>query len=122
MYELVVESKFAAAHQLRNYNGRCENLHGHNWRVTVHVTAEKLNEIGLAIDFTDLKRLTREQLDQVEHVFLNEVFPFTEINPSSENIARWIYNNLSKKINDGNVMVSMVTVWESDTASASYYE
>lgn len=122
MYELVVESKFAAAHQLRNYNGRCENLHGHNWRVTAHVTAEKLNEIGLAIDFTDLKRILREQLDQLEHVFLNEVFPFTEINPSSENIARWLYNNLSKKINNGNVMVSMITVWESDTSSASYYE
>lgn len=122
MYELVIESKFAAAHQLRNYNGRCENLHGHNWRVTVHVTAEKLNEIGLAIDFADLKRITREQLDQLEHVYLNEVFPFTEINPSSENIARWLYNNLSKKINDDNVMLSMITVWESDTASASYYE
>lgn len=122
MYELVVESKFAAAHQLRNYNGRCENLHGHNWRVTVHVSAEKLNEIGLAIDFVDLKRILREQLDLLEHVFLNEVFPFTEINPSSENIARWLYNNLSKKINNGNVMVSMITVWESDTASASYYE
>lgn len=122
MYELVVESKFAAAHQLRNYNGRCENLHGHNWRVTAHVSAEKLNEIGLAIDFADLKRILREQLDQLEHVFLNEIFPFTEINPSSENIARWLYNNLSKKINNGNVMVSMITVWESDTASASYYE
>lgn len=122
MYELVVESKFAAAHQLRNYNGRCENLHGHNWRVTAHVSAEKLNEIGLAIDFVDLKRILREQLDQLEHVFLNEIFPFTEINPSSENIARWLYNNLSKKINNGNVMVSMITVWESDTASASYYE
>lgn len=122
MYELVIESKFAAAHQLRNYKGRCENLHGHNWRVTVHVTAEKLNEIGLAMDFADLKRITREQLDQLEHVYLNEVFPFTEINPSSENIARWLYNNLSKKINDDNIMLSMITVWESDTASASYYE
>lgn len=122
MYELMIRTKFAAAHQLRNYNGRCENLHGHNWRVDVFVQAENLNEIGLAVDFKDLKDATNYLLEQVEHAFINEVFPFTEINPSSENIAKWLYEGLSKKLNDDNMSVSMVQVWESDTASASYFE
>ena len=122
MYELKIETKFAAAHQLRNYGGRCERLHGHNWRVEVFIAAENLNEIGLAMDFKELKDAANEQLAVLEHAFLNEVFPFTEINPSSENIAKWLYESLSKKINTENVQVSMVTVWESDNACASYYE
>jgi 6-pyruvoyltetrahydropterin/6-carboxytetrahydropterin synthase len=122
MYELMVESKFAAAHQLRGYKGKCENLHGHNWRVTVAATAERLNEQGLAIDFHDLKKALRDVLDQLEHTFLNDIFPFTQINPSSENLAKWIYDTLVKKLNDDNVEVASVTVWESDSASASYFE
>lgn len=122
MYELMIESKFAAAHQLRGYEGKCERLHGHNWRVTVAVTAERLNEVGLAIDFIDLKKSLREVLDQLEHTFLNDIFPFTEINPSSENLAKWIYDTMAKKINDENLEISSVTVWESDTASASYFD
>lgn len=122
MYELRIITKFSAAHQLRNYQGKCENLHGHNWRVEVYIQAEQLNEIGLALDFKELKDSTNYYLEQIEHSFVNDVFPFTEINPSSENIAKWLYDGLSKKINDDNVQVSMVTVWESDTASASYFE
>ena len=122
MYELVVESKFSAAHQLRGYKGLCEKLHGHNWRVTVAVTAERLDEQGMAIDFTELKKALREVLDQLEHTFLNDIFPFTQINPSSENLAKWIYDSLSKKINGEDLDVGSVTVWESDTASASYFE
>lgn len=122
MYELVVESKFSAAHQLRGYQGKCEKLHGHNWRVTVAVTSDRLNEQGLAIDFHELKKFLREVLDQLEHTFLNDIFPFTEINPSSENLAKWIYDNLGKKVNDDHLEVSSVTVFESDTASASFYE
>jgi len=122
MYELMIETKFAAAHQLRNYEGRCERLHGHNWKVVVYVVAENLNEIGLAMDFKELKDHTNDLLASVEHAFLNDVFPFTEINPSSENIAKWLYDSLSKKVNTDNVQVSLVTVWESDTASATYYE
>lgn len=122
MYELVVESKFSAAHQLRGYQGKCEKLHGHNWRVTVAVTAERLNDQGLAMDFHDLKKALREVLDQLEHTFLNDIFPFTQINPSSENLAKWIYDNMAKKIDDDNLHVASVTVWESDTASASYFE
>jgi 6-pyruvoyltetrahydropterin/6-carboxytetrahydropterin synthase len=122
MYELMIESKFAAAHQLRGYEGRCEKLHGHNWRVTMAVTAEHLDEQGIAIDFHDLKKQLREVLDQLEHTCLNEIFPFTQINPTSENVAKWIYDNMSKKVNDDNIEVASVTVWESDTASASYFE
>lgn len=122
MYELTIETNFSAAHQLRGYKGKCEELHGHNWKVQVHVTAKKLNEIDIAIDFHDLKNYTNEIISQLDHKFLNDVFPFTERNPSSENLARWIYESLKKKINDGNVRVSAVTVWESEMASATYYE
>jgi 6-pyruvoyltetrahydropterin/6-carboxytetrahydropterin synthase len=122
MYELMVESKFAAAHQLRGYKGKCEKLHGHNWRVTVAVTAERLDEQGLAMDFNDLKKSLRDVLDQLEHTFLNDIFPFTQINPSSENLAKWIYDTMAKKVNNENIEVASVTVWESDTASASYFE
>jgi 6-pyruvoyltetrahydropterin/6-carboxytetrahydropterin synthase len=122
MYELMVESKFAAAHQLRGYKGKCERLHGHNWRVTISVTAERLDDIGLAMDFHDLKKYLRDVLDQLEHTFLNDIFPFTQINPSSENLAKWIYDTMAKKINNENLEVASVTVWESDTASASYFD
>ena len=122
MYELMIETKFAAAHQLRNYNGRCERLHGHNWRVQVFVVSDTLNDIGLAMDFKELKDATNDLLSVLEHAFLNDVFPFTEINPSSENIAKWLYDALGKKINSDDLDVSMVTIWESDTASASYYD
>jgi 6-pyruvoyltetrahydropterin/6-carboxytetrahydropterin synthase len=122
MYELRITTKFSAAHQLRNYQGKCENLHGHNWKVDVYVQTEILNDIGLAMDFKDLKDSTNQFLEQIEHSFVNDVFPFTEINPSSENIAKWIYDGLSKKLNNDNLIVSMVTVWESDNASASYFE
>ncbi len=122
MYELMVELTFSAAHQLRGYCGECENLHGHNWRVQIYVTSEKLNEIGIAMDFHEIKEYAREVLSSLDHKFLNDVFPFTEINPSSENLARWIYDSLKKRINKDNVRLSAVTVWESDTASATYYE
>jgi 6-pyruvoyltetrahydropterin/6-carboxytetrahydropterin synthase len=122
MYELTVEVSFAAAHQLRGYKGNCENIHGHNWRVQINVLAERLNEIDIAMDFRDLKKIAREVVAPLDHVLLNDVFPFTEKNPSSENIAKWIFDSLKKKINNGVLRVAAVTVWESDNASASYYE
>ena len=122
MYELMIETTFSSAHQLRGYKDKCENLHGHNWKVQVHVAAERLNEIGIAVDFHDLKRLTNEVTSSLDHAFLNNVFPFTEINPSSENIAKWIYDSLKKKINTDYVNLTAITVWESETASATYYE
>jgi 6-pyruvoyltetrahydropterin/6-carboxytetrahydropterin synthase len=122
MYELMVENRFSSAHQLRGYKGKCEKLHGHNWKVQVYVLAEKLNEIDIAIDFHELRRLTDEVIAQLDHSFLNDIFPFTEKNPSSENIAKWIYDSLKKKLNSGNVNLSAVTVWESENASATYFE
>jgi 6-pyruvoyltetrahydropterin/6-carboxytetrahydropterin synthase len=122
MYELAIEDSFAAAHQLREYEGKCERLHGHNWKVQVSVAAVRLNEIGIAMDFTDIKKITKDILKHLDHTFLNDIFPFTEINPSSENIAKWIYESIKKKIDSDSVYVAGVTVWESDTASATYYE
>jgi 6-pyruvoyltetrahydropterin/6-carboxytetrahydropterin synthase len=122
MFELMVETTFSAAHQLRGYQGKCENFHGHNWKVQVHVAAEKLNEIDIGVDFHDLKRLAQEVTGSLDHTFLNEIFPFTERNPSSENIAKWVYDTLKKKVNGEYVHLTAVTVWESDTASATYYE
>lgn len=122
MFELTIETHFSSAHQLRGYEGDCERLHGHNWKVQVYVLAEKLNEIDIAIDFHELKKLTEDVIAPLDHGFLNDIFPFTEKNPSSENIAKWIYDSLKKKLNNGNVNLSAVTVWESETASATYFE
>jgi 6-pyruvoyltetrahydropterin/6-carboxytetrahydropterin synthase len=122
MFELMVETCFSSAHQLRGYGGVCEKLHGHNWKVQVHVMAEKLNDIDIAIDFHELKELTDEVVAPLDHGFLNDIFPFTEKNPSSENIAKWIYDSLKKKLNDGNIHLSAVTVWESENTSAAYFE
>jgi len=122
VYDLMIESQFSSAHQLRGYKGKCENLHGHNWRVQVTVSSDKLDDIGIVIDFHELKKITGEVLSSLDHSFLNEVFPFTEINPSSENIAKWIYESIKKKLEQDQCTVSSVTVWENETASATYYE
>lgn len=122
MFELMVETTFAAAHQLRGYKGKCEQVHGHNWKVQVHVIAERLNDIDIAMDFHDLKNILNEVIEPLDHSFLNDIFPFTEKNPSSENMAKWIYDSLNKKLSNEQVQVSAVTVWESDSASATYYE
>jgi 6-pyruvoyltetrahydropterin/6-carboxytetrahydropterin synthase len=122
MFELMVETTFSAAHQLKGHMGKCERLHGHNWKVQVYVVTERLNEIDIAIDFHELKRLTNEVVSALDHSNLNEIFPFTEKNPSSENIAKWIYDSLGKKIHDENIHLAAVTVCESETSSATYYE
>ena len=122
MYELMVEERFSAAHQLRGYKGKCENMHGHNFKVQVFVSSDMLNDIDLAIDFHVLKDMASEVIAPLDHAMLNNIFPFTEINPSSENIAKWIYDSLKKKEFPEGVTVSAVTVWESENASATYYE
>lgn len=118
----MIETDFSSAHQLRGYQGKCEHLHGHNWRVQVCVAARKLNDIDIAIDFHDLREMTQEIIAPLDHAVLNTVFPFTEKNPSSENVAKWIYDSLKKRLPGPDVRVSSVTVWESDSASATYYE
>jgi 6-pyruvoyltetrahydropterin/6-carboxytetrahydropterin synthase len=122
MYRLKIVTSFAAAHNLNNYQGECENLHGHNWRVEVAVTARELDKAGLCIDFKVLKAETKELLNSLDHKYLNELPSFAGQSPSSENIARYIYTELSKRFNNGNVKVETITVWESDFACASYYE
>jgi len=121
MYELRVEEWFAAAHRLMNYQGRCENLHGHNWRVEVCVRAEELDEVGLAVDFKVLKAALREILSLLDHQHLNQLPEFTQRNPSSENIAAWIASRLKQDSRLQGVSLYYVRVWESDTASAAYY-
>jgi len=122
VYDLMIESQFSSAHQLRGYKGKCENMHGHNWRVQVTVSSDKLDDIGIVIDFHELKKITGEVISSLDHAFLNEVFPFTEINPSSENIAKWIYDSIKKRVERDQCNISSVTVWENETASATYYE
>jgi len=112
----------AAAHQLREYEGRCEKLHGHNWKIEVHVTGQNLGPNGLLIDFKRVKEAAAKLLEELDHTFLNDLKPFSAVNPSSENIARYIYESLSRELNDGAVKVSKVTAWESETACATYME
>jgi 6-pyruvoyltetrahydropterin/6-carboxytetrahydropterin synthase len=122
MYELMVEAHFSSAHQLRGYKGGCERLHGHNWKVQVFVLAGRLNDIDIAIDFHELKKIVADVIAPLDHGFLNDIFPFTEKNPSSENIAKWIYDSLKKRLQKRDVNLSAVTIWESETASATYFE
>jgi len=122
MYKLKIVTSFAAAHNLNNYQGECENLHGHNWRVEATVTARELDKAGLGVDFKDMKACTRELLNTLDHKYLNELDCFKGDSPSSENIARFIYYELGKLLNNDNIKVAMITVWESDAACASYYE
>ena len=106
---------------MRQYNGECERLHGHNWNVQVSIASEKLNDLGMVIDFKDLKKKTNTLMDRFDHQYLNEVPPFTELNPTTENIARYIFDELSRIINTDLVKVSKVTVWESPNCCASYF-
>ncbi|CAG1015779.1 6-carboxytetrahydropterin synthase QueD [Geobacter sp.] len=122
MYKLKILTSFAAAHCLINYQGDCENLHGHNWKVEVAVMAQELDKAGLGIDFKILKQETNGLLRTLDHKYLNDLDPFRDISPSSENISRYLYEELSKRLNDGNIKVESITVWESDNAAATYYE
>lgn len=122
MYKLTIIKEFASAHNLRNYNGECEALHGHNWKVEATITAKELDNIGIALDFKLLKQKTEDILKEFDHKYLNEIPPFNLENPSSENLARYIFKKLSKALNNENIKVSIIKVWESERASASYYE
>jgi 6-pyruvoyltetrahydropterin/6-carboxytetrahydropterin synthase len=122
MFRLKISTSFASAHNLINYQGECENLHGHNWKVEVSVTAKALDKAGLGIDFKILKAETNKLLKTLDHKYLNELPPFSELSPSSENIAKYLFHELGKSLDNENVKVEMVTVWESDFAGASYFE
>jgi 6-pyruvoyltetrahydropterin/6-carboxytetrahydropterin synthase len=122
MYELKIISQFAAAHQLRNFRHKCERLHGHNWKVEVFLRSVQLDSVGLVRDFGEIKAATNQVLSELDHRFLNELDPFREHNPSSEWIARYLYQRLGEQLNAGATRVNKVTVWESDTSCASYWE
>ena len=119
LYALTVRTSFAAAHRLREYEGNCERLHGHNWQVEVTVESDSLDAGGIAIDFRAIKGALGELLAGFDHRYLNEVPPFDGINPSSENIARHLFEEMERKI-PGPVRVARVTVWESEDARAEY--
>ncbi len=121
MYKLKVVDHFSSAHQLRGYQGKCEELHGHNWKVEAEVVGEKLDHVGLLFDFGELKKLLHEILARLDHRFLNDIEALQKINPSSELLARYIYAELQAKIPSQVSMVS-VTVWESEKACAVYFE
>jgi len=120
MYEVTIRKSFAAAHLLREIGGKCEELHGHNFFVEVSTAAESLNEEGLLIDFRLLKRWTDEVLEELDHKYLNELKYFKKINPSSEQIARFLFDRIAAKAGPANLPLSRVTVWESENARASY--
>lgn len=120
MYELKVVSRFAAAHQLKMVAEKCENLHGHNWRVEVYVSGNELNEAGVLMDFGEIKIHLKEIINSLDHKFLNELNFFGDGNPSSENIARYIAETMQSKIAAPGVNVSRVGVWESDDSCATY--
>jgi len=121
MFEVTVEETFAAGHALRNYHGKCENLHGHNYRIQVTLQGAELDSIGLLVDFVQVKKLLQTVVDRLDHQFLNDLAPFDTLNPSAENIARYFYDEISGGLNgDSRVTLRQITVWETDTTSATY--
>ena len=121
-FKMKIVTDFAAAHLLRGYPGPCSRLHGHNWKIEVEVSATRLDEIGMGMDFRDIKTATKDVIDRLDHRHLNELPPFDEINPTAENIAAHIYKQLVEKVNDDRVSVHAVTVWETERACVSYTE
>jgi 6-pyruvoyltetrahydropterin/6-carboxytetrahydropterin synthase len=125
MFEVSVEDSFAAGHALRGYRGKCENPHGHNYKVRVTLAGETLDHIGLLYDFKDLKAVMNEVIDRLDHQFLNDIEPFRQQNPSAENMARYFYEEIAARLGaatDGRVRVKRIKLWETDTTTAVYYE
>ena len=125
MFQVTVEDTFAAGHYLRNYRGKCENPHGHNYKVRVTLCGEELDRAGLLLDFKDLKDVMRDTVDRLDHQMINDLEPFTVLNPSAENLAKYFYDETQAKLRsatNGRVRVKDVTVWETDTTTATYFE
>ncbi len=121
MFELTVTSHFSGAHRLRYLHGKCEELHGHNWKVEVSVTSLKLNPEGIVIDFNVLKQKLEKILKTLDHTYLNDLPYFSGREPSSENIAKYIFEQLKRELKGYSATLKKVTAWESETASAAYY-
>jgi 6-pyruvoyltetrahydropterin/6-carboxytetrahydropterin synthase len=125
VYEVTVEDSFAAGHYLRNYRGKCENPHGHNYKVRVTLRGAELDKAGLLLDFKDLKEVMKSVIDRLDHQMLNDIEPFTVLNPSAENLAKYFYDQANarlRSVTNGRVSVGDVTIWETDTTTARYAE
>ena len=125
MFEITVEAGFSSGHYLRNYHGKCENPHGHNYRVLVTLAGAELDPSGLLLDFKILKTLLKPVVDYLDHQMINDLPPFTELNPSAENLARYFYQETSRQLIEktgGRVQVKDCTIFETDTSFARYYE
>ena len=125
MFEVTVEAGFSSGHYLRNYRGKCENPHGHNYRVFVTLVGMELDEAGLLLDFKLLKQVMRPVVDRLDHQMINDLEPFTTMNPSAENLARYFYQETAKQLEEmtaGRVKVKDCTLYETDTSFARYYE
>ena len=121
MFEVTIEETFSSGHALRNYRGKCENVHGHNYRCQVTVEGSQLDDIGLLVDFVELKRVVHSVLDRMDHQWLNEFPPFDVLNPSAENMARYIYEQVNEGIKPREgVKIANVRLWETDAAHATY--
>ena len=118
MFELVIKGDIASAHFLRGYEGKCKNLHGHTWKVEVYIQSSTLDKIGMVADFAILKKDLREFLMTIDHMCLNDLEYFKKVNPTTENIAKYIYENFSKTV--APLKLSKVTVWESDLCAVTY--
>lgn len=125
MFEITVEDSFAAGHYLRDYKGKCENPHGHNYKVRVTLTGADLDKAGLLVDFKDLKELMKPVIERLDHQMMNDLAPFAKVNPSAENLAKHFYDETSaklKSVTNGRVRIKEVTVWETDSTTATYRE
>ena len=120
IYTLKIVTDFAAAHTLRDYPGACSRMHGHNWKVEVEVIATQLDNVGMGIDFKEIKQTTRKVTDELDHYYLNDIPPFDRVNPTAENIASYIYQAVSELINNERVKVKAVTLWETERACVRY--
>lgn len=125
MYEVTVEAGFSSGHYLRNYQGKCENPHGHNYKVRVTLVGRELDGTGLLLDFKLLKNILKPTIDYLDHQMLNDIKPFIELNPSAENLARYFFdktNSELERVSAGRVRVKDCTIWETDSTTATYYE
>jgi 6-pyruvoyltetrahydropterin/6-carboxytetrahydropterin synthase len=125
MYEVTVEDSFAAGHYLRNYKGKCEKPHGHNYKVRVTLAGKELDKAGLLLDFKDLREVMKHVIDRLDHQMINDLEPFTTLNPSAENLAKYFYDETNTKLScdtNGRVRVKDVTIYETDETTARYFE
>ena len=125
MFEVTVEDTFAAGHYLRNYKGKCENPHGHNYKIRVTLAGPELDKAGLLLDFKDLREVMKQLIERLDHQMINDLEPFKTLNPSAENLAKYFFDESSARLHrvtGGRVRVKDVTVFETDTTTAKYSE